>query len=185
MQRKKRGMSRHLPPLRKVHTSVTKLPIYSILPLEHGRSIQVQIFVFSKSFVRHLALGRCQTIAVFFARINGESGHVHGYDQWLRSAGPGPWEFVYLPAPESSNYRPLNLFDCRRPMICPPPNAALRRIPLQFPYIYQRRRARTSLAQARKPWEHCVVTMTSPVGGYTNRIRISDQTVFCASSIRI
>jgi hypothetical protein len=66
---------------------ITKLPIYSILPLEHGRSIQVQIFVFSKSFVRHLTLGRCQTISVFFARINCESGHVHGYDNGYDQPG--------------------------------------------------------------------------------------------------
>jgi len=73
-----------------------------ILPLEHGRSIQVQIFVFSKSFVRHLTLGRCQTIAVFFARINCESGHVLG-NQPRRTAGSSrrlqdqrAAEFVYL-----------------------------------------------------------------------------------------
>jgi hypothetical protein len=55
---------------------ITKLPIYSILPSETWQVDPVQIFVFSKSFVRHLTLRCCHTIAVFFARINCESGHV-------------------------------------------------------------------------------------------------------------
>jgi hypothetical protein len=55
---------------------ITKLPTYPILPLEHGRWTQLQLFVLSKSPVKHRTLGRCQTIAIFFAHINSELVHL-------------------------------------------------------------------------------------------------------------
>jgi hypothetical protein len=46
------------------------------------------------------------------------------------SRARGHAEFVYLPAPESSNYRPLTLLDRRRPMIALPVTTLFMFIPL-------------------------------------------------------
>ena len=59
---------------------ITKLPIYQILPVEHGSPVPASDSrVFKEHLCKQHTLGRCRSIAILFAHINGEL--VHGPDK--------------------------------------------------------------------------------------------------------
>jgi hypothetical protein len=56
--------------------SITKLPIYPILPTRPGKLADLRSFYFQRAIYGELTLRRFRSIAILFAHINGERGHV-------------------------------------------------------------------------------------------------------------